>query len=236
MLVEEYVCIQNNYYWEKTMISVVMITMNESEAVGKVITDIQRVVPDAEILVVDSSDDGTDKIALSLGAKVIRQYPPRGYGNAMDIALQSASGDVIITLDCDDTYPVEMIPQLAELVLKQGYDLVDGSRLRTKPKAMPWVNYLANKGFAWLASLMFGRHLTDLHSGMRAYKKDLIHKTRYNPDGLALPVELLLRPLKDGCKFRVVYIDYGKRIGSSTMKPLVNAWWTLKRILITRFC
>jgi glycosyltransferase involved in cell wall biosynthesis len=218
------------------MISIVMITMDEADAVGKVICDIQKTAPEAEILIVDSSDDQTDRIALSLGAKVIRQYPPQGYGRAMDLALRSASGDVIITLDCDDTYPVEMIPQLADLVVNNDYDIVDGSRLKTKPKAMPWANYLANKGFAWLASLMFGKHLTDLHSGMRAYKKELIHKTRYNPDGLALPVELLLRPLKDGCKFKVVYIDYGKRIGSSTMKPLVNAWWTLKRILITRFC
>lgn len=62
-----------------------MITKNESEAVGKVVTDIQRVVPGAEILIVDSSDDQTAQIAQSLGAKVIRQYPPKGYGNAMDL-------------------------------------------------------------------------------------------------------------------------------------------------------
>lgn len=217
------------------MISVAMITMNEADAVGKVIADIQKIVPEAEILIVDSSNDQTDEIARSLGAKVIRQYPPEGYGNAMDTALRSARGDVVVTLDCDDTYPVDMIPKLADLVLKDGYDIVDGSRLKSKPAAMPWINYFANKGFAWLASVLFFKHLTDLHSGMRAYKKELIQELKYDPQGAALPVELLLRPLKMNYKLKVVYIDYFDRKGVSTMKPLESAYWTLKRILGVRF-
>lgn len=217
------------------MISVVMITKNESKAVGKVVTDIQRVAPGAEILIVDSSDDQTAEIAQSLGAKVIRQYPPKGYGNAMDLALQSALGDVVVTLDCDDTYPADMIPKLANLVLRDGYDIVDGSRLKAKPKAMPWINYFANKGFAWLASMFFLKHLTDLHSGMRGYRKEMIQKIKYNPQGASLPVELLLRPLKMNYRLKVVYIDYFDRTGKSTMKPLESAYWTLKRILNVRF-
>jgi len=217
------------------VISVVMITRNEAKAVGRVVTDIQRVVPGAEILVVDSSDDQTAEIAQSLGAKVIRQYPPKGYGNAMDLALQSALGDVIVTLDCDDTYPADMILKLANLVLRDGYDVVDGSRLKSKPKAMPWINYFANKGFAWLASIFFLKHLTDLHSGMRAYRKEIIQKIKYNPQGAALPVELLLRPIKMNYRLKVVYIDYFDRTGKSTMRPLESAYWTLKRILHVRF-
>ncbi len=100
---------------------------------------------------------------------------------------------------------------------------------------MPWVNYVANVGFAWLATLMFLKRITDLHSGMRAYRKDVITRIRYNPNGAALPVELLLRPLKDGYKVKTVFISYHDRVGSSTMKPLQSAWWTLKRILSVRF-
>ena len=234
-VVERYVCIQNNYYRPEVMISVVMITKNEQEAVGKVVADIQAVIPDAEIIIVDSSEDRTCEIARSLGVKVIRQYPPRGYGNAMDVGLRSASGDVIVTCDCDDTYPANTIPKLARLVLDEGYDLVDGSRLKSKPPAMPWINYLANKGFAWVASVLFFRHITDLHSGMRAYKKELVESIQYNAQGLALPVELLLRPIKMNYKVKTVYIDYFERLGQSKMKPLDNAWWTLKRILSVRF-
>ena len=97
-------------------LTVSMITMNEEGAVAKVIRDIQRVAPDAEVLLVDSSKDRTAEIAQELGARVIKQFPPQGYGPAMDRAVREASGDVVITLDCDDTYPVEAIPELMRLI------------------------------------------------------------------------------------------------------------------------
>jgi glycosyltransferase involved in cell wall biosynthesis len=152
-------------------LTVAIITRNEEKAIAKVIGDIRRVVPEAEVLVVDSSSDCTAEIAQELGARVVKQFPPRGYGPAMDTALRSAGGKVVVTLDCDDTYPAEDIPLFARLVLKEGYDIVDGSRLKAKPQAMPWLNYLANFGFALFASLLFLRRVTDLHSGMRAYRK-----------------------------------------------------------------
>ena len=77
-----------------TTLTVAMITLDEEGAVEKVIRSIQAVVPDAEILLVDSSKDATPQIAESLGARVIRQFPPSGYGPAMSLALRSAAGDV----------------------------------------------------------------------------------------------------------------------------------------------
>jgi len=217
------------------MISVAMITMNEESAVGKVIRSIKSVAPEAEVIIVDSSEDETPRIAESMGARVIRQYPPQGYGRAMDVALRSASGEVVITLDCDNTYPAEVIPEISKMVLEEGYDIIDCSRLRRKPKAMPWPNFVVNKLLAWLASLLFFKHLTDLHSGMRAYRKSLIDILDYNPQGAALPVELLLRPLKMGCKFKVVFIDYRPRLGESKMNPFQTTWWSLIRIMRVRF-
>ncbi|MCX5848679.1 MAG: glycosyltransferase family 2 protein [Deltaproteobacteria bacterium] len=212
-----------------------MITMNEEKAVGKVIGDIRHFAPDAEILVVDSSKDRTPEIASALGARVIRQFPPKGYGPAMEAALRSASGDVVVTLDCDDTYPADQISIMTNMVLVEGWDLVDGSRLKNKPRAMPWLNYLANAGFALLASILFGKWITDLHSGMRAYRKTMIDSLKVQAQGPALPVELLLRPLRNGSKVRFHFITYSIRIGTTTMRPLESAWWTLKRILRVRF-
>ena len=142
-----------------------MITRNEEKAVGKVIGDIRAAVPGAEILIVDSSSDRTADIAQSLGARVIRQFPPRGYGPAMDTALRSTEREVVVTLDCDDTYPTEFIEQMARLVIEEGFDLVDGSRLVRKPAAMPWFNYLANWGFAGIASILFAQRITDQTEG-----------------------------------------------------------------------
>jgi len=153
----------------------------------------------------------------------------------MDLALKSGQGEVVVTLDCDDSYPASMIPVLANYILKEGYDLVDGSRLKSKPEAMPWINFLANWGFALIASVFFFKYVSDLHSGMRAYRRTLIHSLKYQPKGAALPVELLLRPIKEGKKVKIINIDYNERIGVSTMRPLESAWWTIKRIMSVRF-
>ena len=77
--------------------------------------------------------------------------------------------------------------------------------------------------------------MTDLHSGMRAYRKELIDALTYEVNGAALPVELLLRPIKMGKRLKVVFIEYRERIGQTTMRPLQSAWWTLRRILSVRF-
>jgi glycosyltransferase involved in cell wall biosynthesis len=216
-------------------ITVAMITRNEEKAVEKVVSDVRAAVPGAEILIVDSSSDRTADIAERLGAQVIRQYPAQGYGPAMDKALRSSDREVIVTLDCDDTYPVECIEPMARMVLEEGWDLIDGSRLAGKPKAMPWINFLANWGFAALASLLFFRRIRDLHSGMRAYRSSLIAQLTYQANGPALPVELLLRPIREGRRVKIVAIPYRQRIGDSTMHPLESAWWTWKRIWRIRF-
>lgn len=212
-----------------------MITMNEEHAVARVIEQIKSVVAEVEILIVDSSRDQTAEIAASLGVRVIKQFPPKGYGRAMELALRSANGKVIVTLDCDNTYPAEVIPELAREVLEGNQDMVDASRLKSKPETMPWVNFVANVGFAWIASVLFGRYLTDLHSGMRAYRKTMIEELKFDASGPALPVDLLLIPIKRGYKVGIRFIDYRERIGESTMQPLPSAWWTLKRIFRTRF-
>jgi hypothetical protein len=112
---------------------------------------------------------------------------------------------------------------------------VDGSRLARKPAAMPWLNFLANWGFALIASVLFLHRLDDLHSGMRAYRRERIEGLRYESKGAALPVELLLRPLREGWKIKFIHIPYRPRIGESTMHALESAWWTLKRIWRSRF-
>src|SRR5213593_1421773 len=122
-------------------LTVSMITLNEEGAVAKVVEDIRRVVPDAEIFLVDSSTDRTAEVAQQLGCRVLKQFPPKGYGPAMDRAVRDANGEVVVTLDCDDTYPVEEIPKLAQLI-DGGWDLVNATRLAKRPKAMPLANYV----------------------------------------------------------------------------------------------
>ena len=210
-------------------VTVAMITLNEERAVAKVIGDIRGVVPDAEILLVDSSSDQTAEVATSLGCRVVKQFPPKGYGPAMDRAVREASGDVVVTLDCDDTYPVEAIPQLVALV-DGGADLVNGTRLAKRPKAMPFANYLANRVFAWTARLLHGLKTTDVHSGMRAYRKTMIDAMAWDPKGPALPVDMIVLPHRRGYRVIDVPIDYRERIGETTLRRFDSTIWTFKRL------
>jgi len=210
-------------------LTVSMITMNEEGAIAKVVQDIRRVAPDAEILIVDSSKDHTPEIAAELGCRVLRQFPPKGYGPAMDRALREASGDVVLTMDCDDTYPVDAIPQFLAQI-EAGADLVDGNRVWRRPPAMPIPNYLANRTFAIVARLLCRSINMDLHSGMRAYRKTMLNELTWDPNGPALPVELVLLPQLKG--FRVVQlpIDYRERIGNTSLHRWNSTLWTFRRI------
>jgi glycosyltransferase involved in cell wall biosynthesis len=210
-------------------LTVSMITLNEEKAVEKVVHDIRRVVPDAEIFLVDSSRDRTAEIAESLGCRVVKQFPPQGYGPAMERAVRGASGEVVITLDCDDTYPVEVIPRLMELI-DEGWDLVNASRLTKRPKAMPFANYIANGVFAVTARLLHGIRTTDVHSGMRAYRKSMIDQVRWDPHGPALPVDMLVIPYRRGFRVTEIGIEYRERIGVTTLNRFRSTMWTFRRL------
>jgi len=210
-------------------LTVSMITMNEEGAVAKVVSDIRKVVPDAEILLVDSSKDRTAEIAEELGCRVIRQFPPQGYGPAMDRAVREASGEIVVTLDCDDTYPVEVIPQLVKMI-DDGYDLVNTTRVKKRPRAMPFANFLANRVFALGARILHGIRTTDVHSGMRAYRKSMIDAVQWSPQGPALPVEMLIVPYRRGYKVAEIPIEYRERIGNTTLQRWSSTVWTFRRL------
>ena len=216
-------------------ISLTMITLNEEMSVKKVVSDIKKLDKRIEINIVDSSDDKTPEIAKNLGANVYIQYPPSGYGPAMDYALKSSNRKVIITMDCDDTYPIDQIDNFSKLIIDDNFDVVDGNRLASKPKTMPLINFFANYGFALIASLLFFVRIKDLHSGMRAYRQSIISNLPYEKKGVSLPVELILWPLR--LKYKVKFIDivYNDRLGVSKLEPLKAAWWTIYRIFRARF-
>jgi len=217
-------------------ISIVMISMNEEKAIKSVISGIQKYTPNAEIVIIDSSSDKTAEIAKEfLNVKLIKQFPPIGYGPAMSLALRSATRKYIVTLDCDNTYPPEAILHMVEMMKNNSLDLVDGSRLRSKPKHMPWINYLGNIFFGLIASILFARLFLDLHSGMRVYRKNVLSEFKWKEKDPALPVELLLMMQKKKKSIGIYFINYFERKGESKMDPLSTVYWTMYRILSVRF-
>jgi len=210
-------------------VSVVMGSRNEEGAISKVIKGIQKATRDqAEIVVVDGSLDRTPDIAEALGAKVIRQKP-QGYGVAVKAALMSASRDIIITVDCDDTYPTEQIPEFVRLI-REGYDVVSGSRIARDTKNMRSLNKLGNRLFADITSFLYGISVTDVTTGMRAYRRKVIHSINWT-ENVGLSAELLFRPALRGFKIIEIPIDYRPRIGETKLNPLTGGLGIFKSII-----
>jgi glycosyltransferase involved in cell wall biosynthesis len=210
-------------------LSVVMGTYNEEAAIGTVLADIERVTDGrAEVVCVDGSDDRTPEIAREHGATVIEQEP-QGYGVAVREALLSASRPVVVTTDCDDTYPMDALPEFLDLV-NEGYDVVSGDRLYHGADAMPAFNRLGNAAFAAIASVLMGERVHDTTTGMRAYRREVIEKTEWT-ENTGLSAELLIRPLMRGYEIREEPITYAERAGETKLDPIQGGAEILKSIV-----
>lgn len=217
----------------KMSLTVGMLTMDEEESVAAMIGEIRKVAPDAKILCVDSSTrDRTAEIAQSLGARVLRQVPPRGHGPAMELLMYTAAAqsEMLIYLDCDFTYPADNIPAIRRMIEEEGVDLVNCARTRTKPEAMPLPNFLANRGFAAMAHALHGVPTCDVHSGMRGYRSGMIRAFDFDGEGDALPIDTLLYPAKCGYHVVETSIPYNERVGTSKLRKLAGTVWTMIRL------
>ncbi|HVY48184.1 MAG TPA: methyltransferase domain-containing protein [Minicystis sp.] len=218
---------------KKLSLTVGMLTMDEEESIAKMIHEIRRVAPDAKILCVDSSTrDRTPEIARELGAEVLRQVPPRGHGPAMELLMYSAAAqsELLVYLDCDFTYPVDMIPKVRAVIEEDGADVVNCARTRSRPAAMPVPNYVANRAFAAMAHALHGVPTVDVHSGMRAYRASVIRAFDFDGEGDALPIDTLLFPAKCGYDVVEMAIPYDERVGVSKLRKLAGTVWTMIRL------
>jgi glycosyltransferase involved in cell wall biosynthesis len=210
-------------------VSVVMGTYNEEAAIGKVIQDVETVSDgEARVVCVDGSDDRTPEIAREHGARVIRQEP-RGYGVAVREAVLAADRPVVVTTDCDDTYPMEQLPEFLERI-NEGYDVVSGDRLYYGAEAMPTFNRAGNQAFALLASALAGEHVHDTTTGMRAYRRSVLQEIDWT-ENTGLSAELLLRPLMRGYAVRELPIEYRERRGETKLDPIEGGAAIAKSIL-----
>ena len=210
-------------------LSVVMGTYNEEEAIESVINDIDRVTDGrAEVVCVDGSSDATPEIAREMGARVIEQEP-QGYGVAVREALLSADRPVVVTTDCDDTYPMESLPDFLELI-NEGYDIVSGDRVSDGAETMPALNEFGNHVFALTASVLMLRRVHDTTTGMRAYRSEVIEEIEWT-ENTGLSAELLIRPLMRGYEVKEVEIEYDERLGETKLNPFTGGAAIGKSIL-----
>jgi len=88
-------------------------TMNEAHRLGSVIEAARQVA--REVVVVDSgSSDGTQAIALGLGARVIDRPGPR-YGQQKRVGEEACTHDWLLDLDADEVVDAELATAICDL-------------------------------------------------------------------------------------------------------------------------
>ena len=210
-------------------VTVAMGTYNEAEAIDTVLSDVEDVTDGrASVVCVDGSSDRTPEIARDHGATVVEQEP-QGYGVAVAAALRAADTPVVVTTDCDDTYPMERIPDFLDAV-NDGYDVVSGDRLYWGADEMPAVNRLGNAAFAAITSVLVGERVHDTTTGMRAYRRDVVEDIEWTQN-TGLSAELLIRPVCRDYDVIEEPIQYAERLGETKLDPLEGGAEILGSIL-----
>ncbi len=198
--------------------TIVIPAYNEEDAIKEVIERCKKVSShgDEIIVVDDGSSDKTSGIAKKLGAKVLKHETNKGKAIALKTGFRAAKNDVIVTIDADCTYPPEEIPKLVEGL--GGYDLVIGSRFRKGlPKGFPFLRVVANVLGAFFASFILLKRVTDVTSGMRAFRKDVVEACDIRAKGLDFEAEFTSRAITMGFRHREIPVDSGERIGESKL-------------------
>lgn len=187
-----------------------MPAYNAALTLERTYADIPRDVGDHVILVDDVSADETVDIARRLGLEVIVHRQNRGYGGnqktCYDAALAAGAG-VVVMLHPDYQYDATRIPALVEPILAGERDLMLGSRFLGDPIAggMPKWKYVANRFLTTLENIAFGLDLSEYHTGLRAYSRELLETIPYrlNSDDFVFDQELIAQVVAAGKGHRI---------------------------------
>jgi len=216
-------------------ISVIIPTLNEEGAIGRVLDDMPE-NPIDELVVVDSSTDNTPRIADKRGAQVIFESK-RGYGRALQTGIENTAGDILVYIDGDNTYDPREIPKIVQPILNGEYDVVLGSRLRGRmfPGAMSPLIKLGNLLLSLFFDVLLLKRITDSQSGFRAMRRHFLEGLTYSEYGMPFVTEQLIKLIKRGARVGEVPICYRPRIGETKLCKWTDGFKIFKVILKGRF-
>lgn len=201
-------------------VSVLLPTLNEEESIGSTIKEVRAVVPQAEIVVIDGlSTDRTVEIAKSLGARILLEKR-KGKAFAIRAAFREINSDYAVMMDVDLTYPVRDIPRFLSLL--KDYDIVMGSRFkgRLEPGAMSLLNNVGNRIISLFASVIFLRPVSDVCTGMWAFRKSAYMAMDITAHAFELESNLFAQSVKKRFRIIEVPITYARRGGRSKVQLL----------------
>ena len=156
-----------------------------------------------EVIISDNnSNDGTQEILNSFEdkrIKVLFRKQNNGKGANIKNALNEATGDLILFQDGDLEYSPNDFKDLLEPFFIYNADVVYGSRL-TRARAtniIGFPNYIANFLVTFLTNLLYNKIFTDIATGYKVFKKDIIKNLEITSDGFEIEPEITAKISKN---------------------------------------
>lgn len=189
---------------------IVMPAYNAAKTLEQTVKDIPKSLVDEIILVDDESSDETCRIAKSLGLIVVRHSENKGYGanqkTCYKLALERGA-DIVAMIHPDYQYDSNLLKHFIDFIKDDYFDVVLGSRIRSRKEAlaggMPAYKYYSNRFLTILENLATGYNLSEWHTGMRAYKKEVLQAIDFinNSDDFVFDSQVLFQIIDKG--FRI---------------------------------
>lgn len=210
-------------------VTVIVPAYNESATVAE---DVRRIraafsdTPKLQLLVInDGSTDGTEELAKGAGAHVISHPINLGQGAAIKTGITNATGDFIVIVDGDGTYPIEDLPKLVSFSMESGYEQVIGDR-QSEQGSLRLLRVVVKRMVRMFASFLSGQSVGDMNSGMRVLTKEAANRyLTLIPDGFSNSTTLTLASLSHRGRIAFIPIDYGARkIGKSKFRPIEDTY------------
>ncbi len=220
---------------EKMRAVVCLPTRNEKDSIQLMIDRIKELkLP--MFISDESSADGTVEIAEKNHVPVYqRDGKGKGFGmrKALEVARQLGY-DVLVTIDCDCTYPPERIPGLLKAI-EDGAGMAIGARDMKNIRPLhriPNILHTLAINLLFFRFLGRGNWLHDINSGMRAFRLDRIKPFRSR--GFDIEAEITIRAIKEHFRIKEIPVEYEKRVGESKIR-IKDGFSILMRIIKERF-
>ena len=213
---------------------------NEEKTLTLVLSEIHQIMKDTvytyEILVLnDGSVDKTAEVAKNLGAIVVSNKINLGLAETFKREMKEClrlKTDIIVHTDADGQYHPQHIPELIEKV-REGYDLVLGSRFQGKVKHMPLLKKLGNLAFSKVLSSLTKVKITDSTTGFRAFTPEIAREINYI-NTFTYTQEQIIKAAKQGFKITEIPIISRKtresRLFKNPFQYAIKAWINIFRI------